>query len=301
MSAAIERTPGTPGLTGTAQQRRRQQRSRVFRVILIAATGLAIAALAVLLATVLTRGWDYLSLDLIRNMPSRKPERAGLESALFGTIWVIGITALIAFPIGTGAGLYLEEYGPRNRLTTILQTNISNLAGVPSVVYGLLGLGIFVQLMGLGRTLIAGALTMSLLILPVIIISTQEALRAVPPSLREAAYGVGATKWQVTWHHVLPAAMPGILTGTILSVSRAIGETAPLLIAGGSGYIAFRPDGLFSNYTALPIQIYNWTARPQEEFRQLAAAGIVVLLVVLLVMNSVAIVLRQRLSRNQRG
>ena len=234
-------------------------------------------------------------------MPSRKPERSGLNSALWGTIWVIGITIVVAFPLGTSAGLYLEEYGPRNRLTAILQTNISNLAGVPSVVYGLLGLGIFVELMQFGRTLISGALTMSLLILPIIILSTQEAIRAVPPSLREAAYGVGATRWQVTWHHVLPSAMPGILTGTILAISRAVGETAPLLIAGASAYIAFRPDGLLSNYTALPIQIYTWTGRPQDEFRQLAAAGIIVLLVVLLAMNSVAIVIRQRLSRNQRG
>jgi phosphate transport system permease protein len=207
----------------------------------------------------------------------------------------------MAFPIGTAAAIYLEEYGPKNRLTRLLQLNISNLAGVPSIVYGLLGLGIFAGWFGFGRTLITGAMTMALLILPIIIIASQEALRAVPPSLREAAYGLGATKWEVIWHHVLPSALPGILTGTILAVSRAIGETAPLMVAGASGFLLFRPDSLDSNYTVLPMQIYNWTARPQQEFRDLAAAGIIVLLVVLLVMNSLAIVIRQRFTRKLRG
>jgi phosphate transport system permease protein len=246
-------------------------------------------------------GWSYLSWHLITDMPSRKPEISGLNSALWGTVWVICITALFAFPIGTASAIYLEEYGPKNRLTRLLQLNISNLAGVPSVVYGLLGLGIFAEMLSLGRSVITGGLTMALLILPIIIIASQEAIRAVPPSLREAGYGLGGTKWQVTWHHVLPSALPGILTGTILAVSRAIGEAAPLLVAGASGFLLFKPDGLDSSYTTLPIQIFNWTSRPQEEFRQLAAAGITVLLAVLLVMNSIAIIVRQRASRKLRG
>jgi phosphate transport system permease protein len=220
--------------------------------------------------------------------------------ALYGTLWVISLTILIAFPIGVGAAIYLEEYAPKNRWTRILQVNISNLAGVPSVVYGLLGLGVFVELMNIGRVVLAGALTMALLSLPVIIIAGQEALRAVPLSLRQAAYGVGATRWQVVRHHVLPAAMPGILTGTILSISRAIGETAPLLVVGAALFLTSKPSGVFDSYSALPIQIYQWTSRPQEEFRVVAAAGIIVLLIMLLLMNSIAIVLRQRFSNKAR-
>lgn len=297
-------TAGAAGQTDiveTAGQRARKRRAGVFTVVLLAAVSFTIVALGTLLWTILKDGWGYLSWHLITDMPSRKPEIAGLNSALWGSIWVISITAAVAFPVGTAAAIYLEEYGPRNRLTRVLQLNISNLAGVPSVVYGLLGLGIFAEMMALGRSVITGALTMALLILPIIIIASQEAIRAVPPSLREAAYGLGATKWQVTWHHVLPSALPGILTGTILAISRAIGESAPLLVAGASGFLLFRPDGLQSSYTTLPIQIYNWTSRPQAEFQNLAAAGIIVLLAVLLVMNSVAIIVRQRYSRNLKG
>ncbi|MEA2526473.1 MAG: phosphate transport system permease protein, partial [Thermomicrobiales bacterium] len=257
-------------------------------------------ALAVLLWTIVGRGWDWLSWDLITRMPSRKAEQSGLNSAVLGTIWVISLTSLIAFPLGVGAAIYLEEYAPPSRWTKILQVNIANLSGVPSVVYGLLGLGIFAEMLHLGRVILVGALTMAVLSLPVIIIASQEAIRAVPWSLREAAFGVGATKWQVARHHVLPAAFPGILTGTILAISRAIGETAPLLVAGASAYVATRPDSFFDSYTTLPIQIYNWTALPQKEFRSLAAAGIIVLLLLLLTMNSVAIILRQRATRKAR-
>ena len=292
---------GQTDIVETAGQRARKRRARVFTVVLLAAASFTIVALGTLLWTILKDGWGYLSWHLITDMPSRKPEIAGLNSALWGSIWVISITAVVAFPVGTAAAIYLEEYGPKNRLTRVLQLNISNLAGVPSVVYGLLGLGIFAEMMALGRSVITGGLTMALLILPIIIIASQEAIRAVPPSLREAAYGLGATKWQVTWHHVLPSALPGILTGTILAISRAIGESAPLLVAGASGFLLFRPDGLQSSYTTLPIQIYNWTSRPQAEFQNLAAAGIIVLLAVLLVMNSVAIIVRQRYSRNLKG
>jgi phosphate transport system permease protein len=276
----------------------RKTRAGIMRWVFLAATCASIVALGTLLWTVLDRGIPWLSWDLITNMPSRHPERAGLNSALFGTLWVISLTALIAFPIGVGTAIFLEEYAPRNRWTTALKVNISNLAGVPSVVYGLLGLGVFVNLLNVGRVVLAGALTMALLSLPVIIIASQEALRAVPLSLRQAAYGVGATKWQVTRHHVLPAAFPAILTGTILSISRAVGETAPVLVVGASAYIATRPSGFFDGYTVLPMQIYSWTQRSQDEFKNgLAPAAIIVLLVVLLVLNSTAIILRQKYTR----
>jgi phosphate transport system permease protein len=298
MSAEATRMTGAPILTTSSQLRRRQIRGQVMRVLFLAAPLVGIMALVVLLWTIFNRGLPWLSWHLITDMPSRKPELAGLNSALWGTIWVISLTALIAFPIGVGAAIFLEEYAPRNRWTRALQVNISNLAGVPSVVYGLLGLGIFVQFMNLGRVVLAGALTMALLSLPVIIISSQEAIRAVPLSLRQAAYGVGATRWQVTRHHVLPAAFPGILTGTILAVSRAIGETAPVLVVGASAYIATRPSGFFDGYTVLPMQIYGWTQRSQDQFKNgLAPAGIIILLAVLLIMNAAAIILRQKLSK----
>ena len=211
---------------------------------------------------------------------------------------MIGLTALFAFPVGVGAAVYLEEYAPNNRWTRLLKTNIANLAGIPSIVYGLLGLGVFVSLLALGRTVISGALTMALLILPVIIIASQEAIRAVPPSLRQAAFALGATRWQVARDHVIPAAMPGILTGIILSISRAMGETAPLLVVGAAAYVTFNPTGVTSKYTALPMQIYEWARRPQQEFQDLAAAAIIVLLVLLLMLNATAIYLRQRFAKN---
>jgi phosphate transport system permease protein len=210
---------------------------------------------------------------------------------------MMGLTALFSFPTGVGAAIYLEEYAPKNWFTRILQTNIANLAGVPSIVYGILGLAIFVRYFALGRSVIAGALTLALLILPVIIIASQEAVKAVPTSLREASYGVGATKWQTIRHHVLPVALPGILTGTILSLSRAIGETAPLIMIGALTFIAFPPRSPMDPFTVLPIQIFNWTAKPQAEFHELAAAAIIVLLVLLLVMNATAIFLRNRYQK----
>jgi phosphate transport system permease protein len=282
------------------QVKRRNATSKAFSVVFGAITCFAIIILAILLWTIFDRGWQWISWDLIKNLPSRKPENAGLNNALWGTLWVISLTAVIALPVGIGAAVYLEEYAPQNWWTKILRINISNLAGVPSVVYGLLGLGIFVELFHIGRVILAGSLTMALLILPIIIIASQEAIRAVPLSLRQAAFALGATKWQVARHHVLPAAMPGILTGTILAVSRAIGETAPLLVVGASLYLTYKPSSFLSGYTALPIQIYQWTALPQKEFRGLAAAGIIVLLALLLIMNAAAIYLRQRFSRNAR-
>ncbi len=250
--------------------------------------------LATLLIEVFLKSVGWLDWQFITSFPSRFPERAGILSPLVGSIFLVILVALFAFPIGVGAAVYLEEYATPNALTHIIQTNIANLAGVPSIVYGLLGLGIFVRGLDLGRSLLAGALTMSLLVLPIIIITSQEAIRAVPISIRHASLALGGTRWQTIWHHVLPISFPGILTGTILALSRAIGETAPLITIGALTYIAFLPESPASPFTALPIQIFNWTSRPQEGFRHLAAAGIVVLLVVLLTSNAVAIILRNR-------
>jgi phosphate transport system permease protein len=248
---------------------------------------------------------SWLRLDFLLEPMSSTPAQAGIRTALLGSVWLIIFTVLVAFPIGVGAAIYLEEYSsPTNRIQKLIETNIRNLAGVPSIIYGLLGLAIFVRTLEAvtqGRTLISGALTMALLILPVIIINAQEALRAVPYSIREASYGLGATKWQTIWNQVLPAAVPGILTGTILAMSRAIGETAPLIVIGAATFITFDPEGPFSQFTALPIQIYNWTARPQAQFRDIAAAAIIALLVLLLTLNATAIYLRQVFRRKLQG
>ena len=289
--------PVAPAAEGSSNLSGRKTRARIVQWLLFLATSLAIVILAALIFDISKSGFPWLSMDLLTNTPSRKAEQAGLRPALLGTLWVIGFTALFAFPVGVGAAIYLEEYAPNNRWTRLLKTNIANLAGVPSVVYGLLGLGVFVSVLALGRTVISGALTMALLILPVIIIASQEAIRAVPSSLRQAAFALGATKWQVARDHVIPAAMPGILTGIILSVSRAMGETAPLLVVGAAAYVTFNPTGLTSKYTVLPMQIYEWARRPQQDFQDLAAAAIIVLLVLLLVLNGVAIYLRQRFSK----
>ncbi len=275
----------------------RRLKASLFRGFLLAATFLGIAVLAVLLVSVTHNGLGWLDLTFLTSFASRIPEQAGIRAALFGTLWVMGLTALFSFPIGTGAALYLEEYAPRHWLTRLVQINISNLAGVPSLVYGILGLALFVRWLALDRSVLAGALTMTLLILPIIILTSQEALRSVPTSLRQASYALGATRWQTMWHVVLPQAFPGILTGTILALSRGIGETAPLLMIGALGYIAFTPAGPLDPFTVLPIQIFNWITRPQEEFRGLAAAAIIVLLVVLLTLNAGAIYLRNRFQR----
>lgn len=256
---------------------------------------------------------SWLTAEFLRQPQSSKPELAGVRTAILGSLWTILITILVAFPVGVGAAIYLEEYASDNWLNRIIQTNINNLAGVPSIIYGMLGLALFVRglepltsgkLLGTvdpttanGRTIISAGLTLALLVLPLLIINSQEAIRAVPRSLRQASYGVGATQWQTIWHHVLPNALPGILTGTILSISRAIGETAPLVVVGASTFIALDPTGPFSKFTTLPIQIYQWTARPQAEFRNLAAAAILVLLMLLLSLNATAVLLRNRFSR----
>lgn len=274
--------------------RNRRVKGQIFAVVCLAATMVGVVSLAILLADVLVDGLGRLDLQFLTSFASRFPERSGIKAALAGSVWILGLTAAIAFPLSVAAAIYLEEYAAKNWITRAIQTNIANLAGVPSIVYGILGLALFVRTLGLERSVISGALTLSLLIMPVIIIAAQEAIRAVPSTIREAAYGLGATRWQVVSGQVLPMAMPGILTGTILALSRAVGETAPLIMVGAVGFLAFTPSGLTDSFTVLPLQIYSWVSRPQDEFRALAAAGIIVLLTLLLTMNAIAIVLRNR-------
>lgn len=279
---------------------RRRRIGRIFQWTCLGATVVGVVFLVILLVDVLVDGLAWLSPTFFTEFPSRLPERAGIKSALYGTIWLMGLVALVTFPLGVAAAIWLEEYAGKSWIQTVIQTNIANLAGVPSIVYGILGLAVFVRWMFAitgGRSVIAGALTLSLLVLPILIIAAQEAIRAVPNSIREASYGLGATKWQTVRHHVLPNALPGILTGTILALSRAIGETAPLIMIGALTFIAFVPDGPRDAFTALPIQIFNWASRPQDEFRHLAAAGIIVLLVLLLSMNGLAIWLRNKYQK----
>lgn len=301
--ARAETAPRAAGLSASRWVPRIKYRKSVglaWHLVFLAATGVGVVLLAMLLWSIVSLGWGWLAWRLITDMPSRKAELAGMSSGVWGSIWIVIGSAIFAFVVGVGTAIYIEEYAPKNRYTRFLQTNISNLAGVPSIVYGLLGLVFFVQWLNMGRTLIAGALTMGLLILPVVVISSQEAIRGVPLGLRQAAYGLGATRWQTVRDHVLPAAMPGILTGMILSMSRAIGETAPLIVVGASSLVLSRPSGPLSSFTAMPVQIFNWSSRPQKEFEHLAAASIIVLLIILLTMNAVAIILRQRLSKKNR-
>lgn len=268
-----------------------------FAWLLFVGTLLAVLVLFVLLLQIFDTGWDRLAADpigFLTNFVSRLPRRAGIKAALVGSIYLMGLVALISFPIGLGAALYLEELAPRNRLANFVEANIANLAGVPSVVYGILGLGVFVRFASMGPSLLAGALTLSVMSLPVIIIAAREAIRAVPSSIRLGAYALGATKLQTVWTQVLPAALPGTLTGAILALSRAIGETAPLLVIGAAVSIFSVPQGLDDQFSALPLLIFNWTGRPQAAFAEAAAAASIVLLAVLLAMNAVAIFLRNR-------
>jgi phosphate transport system permease protein len=282
------------GATPSRFDRRRRLHGKIFAATCAAATLIGVVALAVLLVDVVLDGAGRLTPELFGNFASRFPERAGVKAALAGSVWILCLTALIAFPLSVSASIYLEEYASKGWVTRVIQTNIANLAGVPSIVYGILGLALFVRALGLGRSVLSGALTLSLLVMPVIIIAAQEAIRAVPSTIREAAYGLGATRWQVVSRQVLPMAMPGILTGTILALSRAVGETAPLIMVGAVGFLAFTPEGVMDSFTVLPLQVYNWVSRPQAEFQELAAAGIVVLLALLLTMNAIAIILRNR-------
>jgi len=268
-----------------------------FQVVALLVLLIALAALGALIFDVVRDGIGRLSWNFITGYPSRRASRAGIFPALTGSVFIILLTAAFALPIGVAAAIYLEEYGKRNFVARAIEINITNLSAVPSIIYGLLGLGVFVRVMGMGRSVLAGASTLALLALPVVILSTREALRAVPGSIREGSYALGATKWQTIWHQVLPIATPGILTGLILALSRAIGETAPLITMGALTYVSFLPNSLGSPFTVLPIQIFNWTSRPQQDFHANAAAGILVLMALLLTMNAVAIWLRDRYQR----
>ncbi len=280
-----------------SQQPLSRRREHIFVSLCLAAIAVPLLLLVVLIGDVVVDGAGRIGWDFLTSYPSRKPEIAGILPALVGSIYVIGLTGIIALPLGVGAAIYLEEYGTDSWLAQIIEVNIANLAGVPSIIYGLLGLELFVRASGMGRSVIAGACTMALLILPIIIIASREALRTVPFSLREGALALGASRWQTIWQVVLPMAFPGILTGSILAMSRAIGETAPLIMMGALTYIAFLPTGLDSPFTVLPIQIFNWVSRPQKGFIADAAAGIMVLLVTLLLLNALAIYLRNRMQR----
>ena len=273
--------------------RRRRRMGTLFGMFCLAMSMVGVFFLTVLLTFVFGKGWELVRWDFFNSFPSTiYPERAGVKSALWGSIWLSVITVAVTVPVGVAAAIYLEEYAPPGRLTRFIRVNISNLAGVPSIVYGILGLAVFVRWLELGRSVAAGGLTLSILVLPVVIIATREALVAVPQSIRQAAYALGATRWQTVRSHVIPLALPGIMTGTILALSRAIGEAAPLLILGALTYVAFVPQGPLDAFTALPLQIYAWIDAPQEEFHRLAAAAIIVLLAVLLPMNAVAIGVR---------
>jgi len=272
--------------------KRRRALDLAFQGIAFIVLIVTLGALAALIADIWSDGVGRLSYDFVTSTPSRRPEESGIWPALIGSVYIILLTAVLAVPVGVAAAIYLEEYGSRSRAARLIELNITNLAAVPSIIYGLLGLGLFVRMLGFGRSVLAGASTLALLALPVIILSTREALRAVPNSVREGSYALGATKWQTIWYQVLPVALPGILTGLILALSRAIGETAPLIIAGAVTFVTFVPNSIWSAFTVLPIQIFNWVSRPQPEFQTNAAAGILVLMALLLTMNAVAIWLR---------
>lgn len=270
-----------------------------FKASLITCILIALGVLAWLVAKILLDGLSGLNVDFLMNMPSAFAAKAGIQSAIVGTLWLAAICTVFVVPTGVAAAIYLEEYADRNRwYNRIIEVNIQNLAAVPSIVYGILGLAYLVRgPLDLGRTVLAGGLTLGLLVLPVVVIAAREAIRAVPPSIKEGAMGLGATRWQAIWHQVLPSAVPGIATGSILALSRAIGETAPLIMVGAAVYVPFNPEGLGSQFTALPLQIYNWLSNPQEDFKSLAASAIIVLMVILLIFNSVAIVIRNRFER----
>jgi phosphate transport system permease protein len=284
-------------LAESLTERRDLGPERVFKAICLLAIGLPLFLLVALFGGALAQAWPRLGWDFLTSYPSRSAALAGVLPALAGSAYLMVLTALMAIPVGLGAALFLEEYARPGKVTSLIELNISNLAGVPSIIYGLLGLEVFVRVMSLGRSLLAGAATLALLLLPMVIMASREALRTVPRSLREACFALGADRWQTLRRVVLPMCLPGVLTGIILSLARAIGETAPLITIGSLTYVAFVPDSPSSPFTALPIQIFNWVSRPQPAFHVNAAAGIVVLLLLMLLMNGAAIWLRKRLQR----
>ncbi|MCG7405907.1 phosphate ABC transporter permease PstA [Paenibacillus sp. ACRRX] len=276
----------------------RRKTDLVLHLLFIVATSIGIVALMALLISIMMDGLSRLNWDLFTNYPSRLASKAGMKSAVVGSIYMVLIMAPISFILGVGAAIYLEEYAKKNAITRFIQLNISTLAGVPSIVYGILGLTIFVRGMALERSLLSGSLTMTLLVLPIIIVSAQEAIRAVPRARRDASFALGATKWQTVARSVLPSSISGILTGVILALSRAIGETAPLVMIGALTFVAFLPESIMDQFTVMPIQIFNWVSRPQVAFHELAAAGIIVLLAMLVLMNISAIILRNKYQKN---
>ena len=286
---------------------KRRRNALVFRAVCMSAILLSLLMLAALLYSVLAEALQWFNLDgssivtLLTDIPSSKAVASGLWPAIVGTLWVMGICIVVSFTVGVAAAIYLEEYAGGRRIDELIQVNIQNLAAVPSIVYGILGLTIFVAVFALGKSVLTAGLTLALLIMPVVIVSAEEAIRAVPSTVREGGYALGATRWQVVWRLVLPQAMPGILTGIILAVSRAMGEAAPLVIMGALSFVPFAPTSPLDRFTVLPIQIYVWISKPQEEFHQLAAAGIVVLLIMLLGLNAAAILLRNHLQGKHRG
>ena len=278
-------------MTNSDKNRLKEKACQVFGVF---CTLIGLVVLAIFLVDIVIEGARRIDWDFISSLPSRRASRAGILTAWAGTLWVLLLTLLIAFPLGISAGVYLEEYTKKTRFSNFLEINIANLAGVPSIIYGLLGLEIFVRYMALGGSLLAGALTLSLLVLPIIIVTTREALKAVPKSIREGSFALGASKWQTVWLQVLPASFGGILTGIILALSRAVGEAAPLIVIGALAYVPFVPQTPMDAFTVLPIQIFNWTSRPQAAFLVNAAAAIIVLLFITFVLNGIAVYLRNR-------
>ena len=302
-------TPSAPtefSLRATGRVARRQALSRLSRYILLGATLIAVFVLIFLAIDVVRTGWSRISMDFFTNYPSRRPLDAGLRSSLLGWVWLMGTVIVMAIPLAVGTAVFVEEFAPKNRITSLVRLNISNLAGVPSIIYGILGLAVFVrgfQFMGvtiipeLGPTILAGALTLTLMILPMTVIASVEAIRQVPPSIRDGSLALGATRWQTVWFHILPGATPGIMTGVILAVARAAGETAALIMIGAFAFIAFDNTSLNESFTTVPIQVYNWTTLPQEDFRKNAAAGIIVLMVLVLGLNLIAVIIRERFRR----
>jgi phosphate transport system permease protein len=296
MATSAGPVAGTLSASGSVA--RRQAISRASRYVFLAAALLGVAMLAYLTFETVSKGARWVSWDFVTSYPSRFPDRAGIRSAVIGTAWILGTTTAVAFPVAIGTAIWIEEFAPRNRVLSIVKLNLANLAGVPSIIYGILGLAIFVRYFDLGPSILAGALTLSLMIMPMTVIAAQEAIRQVPQSIRDGSLALGATHWQTVRHHVLPAAMPGIMTGIILALSRAAGETAALIMTGAFAFIAFDNTSLSEDYTVVPIQIYDWTTRPQQVFRELAAAAIIVLMIGVLSLNLLAAVIRERFRRD---
>jgi phosphate transport system permease protein len=319
MSAAAP--PHSTSMIIGVPRQRRMLRDRLFVALCVLITLISVIVLAVLLISIVKQGLTYLNWEFLKNYPSRIPAKAGFKGAMWGSLWLVAICGLVALPLGIGAAVYLEEFAPRNKFTTFIKLNISNLAGVPSIVYGIIGLTAFTYMFGLfgsptdpavelgdpesffyirlpfGGCVLTGGLTLMIVVLPIVIIASQEAIRAVPDSLREGALATGATRWQMVSRMTLPAALPGIMTGVILAISRAIGEAAPLLVVGGFLFVTFTPRNLMDDFAAMPLQIYNWASRPQAEFAKVAASGIIVLLIILLTFNAIAVFIRQKFHK----